>query len=404
MARTYLRGSLAVVQLAISLTLLIGAFLLVGTLRNLRGVDVGFDPRRLTAFTIDVRRTGYSPEAGAAALTEIETRLRGTPGVEHVANAMYSPFFRVSFIDRVQRAGVAGAAPIQVTSNQVSASYFDVLDIPIRAGRTFGDAEEAAVRAAGPQSRDELPVVINELLANQLFGNGNAAVGQTFDGVSRSGAAVRPYRVIGVAKDTRWMGLADIVGPFVYRPMGSLGIGLGSLFLVRSSLPAAELNRTIRGVLRAVGPTLIPTTLTSLTEKLEDGIAEQRVFGKVLVALSLLAVLLAGVGLYGLVSFSVTERTREFGIRLALGAEAARLVRMVLRQGAVLAVVGVPLGLVGAWGLSRLIANRLFGVSPVEPFLYFGAALLLVGIALAACLMPAKAASRVDPMIALRSE
>lgn len=403
--RAYLRSGLAVTQLAVSLTLLVGALLLIGTLRNLRSVDVGFDPRRLTAFSIDLRRSGMAPETVSPALAEIERRLRSTPGMEAVSTAMYPPFGRASFIDRVQRAGAEpGATPIQVVSNTVSPGYFGTLNIEIKTGRIFSESEVTASLTQGPMSRNEQPVVINELLARQAFGGTDAAIGEIVNSVSRSGAIGRPYRVVGVAKDTRWLGFADEVGPMVYQPAGIMGSSLPTLFLVRASMDVTTLDRAVRDVLRAVAPNVLPARMTALTEYLEQGIAEQRMFGKVLVALSALAVILAVVGLYGLIAFGVNERRREFGIRLALGAESARIVRMVLRQGVVLAAIGVPLGLVGAFGLSRLIANRLFGVSPVEPVLYGAAAVLLVGVSIVACLVPARTASSVDPMIALRSE
>jgi ABC-type antimicrobial peptide transport system permease subunit len=174
--------------------------------------------------------------------------------------------------------------------------------------------------------------------------------------------------------------------------------------MVHSELPARRLRPLVESTITQVAPGIPLSEVSSLSERIEGTIAEQRLFAQTITMLTLLAVGLAGVGLYGLVGFAVAERTREFGIRIALGAQHQQVLNMVIHEGAFLAVFGVGLGLVGAVVLSRLIASRLYGVTPLEPFVYIMSISLLVLITLLASFVPARAATKVDPMVALRSE
>jgi len=178
----------------------------------------------------------------------------------------------------------------------------------------------------------------------------------------------------------------------------------GLMVLVRSAIPAGRLRPLVESTISALVPGIPVTESASLREKIDQSIAEERLFAKTITLLTIVAVGLAGIGLYALVGFAVAERTREFGIRVALGAQVEQILDLVVREGVLLATVGVTVGAVGAAFLSRLIASRLFGVTALEPYVYIGATALLVLVVLVASLVPARAATRVDPMIALRSE
>ena len=395
------RGVMAVVQVSASLTLLIGALLLVRTLQNLRSVDVGFDKSVMT-FSLS-GRVGYSDERYRSFLRELQPRIAGIPGVEGASLSKMSPFIGMSLGHRIRRDGAPPESPgVPVTMVFVSPSYFATLGIPVLGGRTFEERELF-------RSTDSsvTPTVLSSAVARALYGL-EYPVGQFFTTTvfGRGGFRLdQRYEVVGLAGDTRWENLVgeDAAGPMLYMPMNQ-DVYNGATLLVRSRLPTGTLRDAVVGAVTALAPAVPVSDVRSLEERIDSTIAEQRLLARVLTLLTILAVILSGVGLYGLVAFSVAERTKEFGIRIALGAQVREILDLVVRQGAWLAGIGVALGLFGAIGLSRLISSRLFGVTPLEPYIYLLATALLVLVALAASIIPARAATRVDPMVALRSE
>jgi len=395
------RGVMAVVQVAASLTLLVGALLLVRTLQNLRSADVGFD-RSVMSFTL-AGRVGYSDERYRSFLRELQPRVAGIPGVESASLAHMSPFVGFSLGDRIRRDGAPPESPgVGVTTAFVSPTYFTTLAIPILAGRPFEDREMFKYTDSSVT-----PVILSSAVATALYGSVNP-VGQFYTTTvfGMNGFRLdRRYEVVGLAGDTRWGSLVgeDAAGPIVYRPMNQ-DVYSGATLLVRSRLSAGVLRDAVVGAVTALAPAVPVRAVHSLEEQIDGTIAEERLFARVLTLLTVLAVILAGVGLYGLVAFSVAERTKEFGIRIALGAQAREILDLVVRHGAVVTGLGVAFGLAGAVGLSRVIASRLFGVTPLEPYIYILATALLVLVALAASVIPAFAATKADPLAALRSE
>lgn len=407
--RAYLRSAMTVVQLSACLSLMVGAFLLIGTLRNLQSVDLGFDAEKVSGFQADFGAVGYTPEQTSALIDEALVRLRRIPGVEYAAMAPQTPFGGGGAVTGVwtddlpldhRFVGRDAVGGVVVTTANVTADYFRVLGILVLRGRPFSQADMAAPASA------ERVAILGEGIARQLFGERDP-VGLTFMNGRRP--AGTPHRVIGVVRDSRWRTIVgeEMAGATsaMYRPLGdrSMFRSLRAEFLVRSRLVDAESKRAVQSAMADLAPS-VPVVVEGMTERVNRLLAEQRLFARIIGALTALAVALAGLGLYGLVAFSVAERMKEFGIRVALGAQAQEVLNLVVRQGAVLAAIGVALGLAGSIALSRLIANRLFGVTPLEPYVYLGATAVLVLVVLIASVVPARAATRVDPMIALRSE
>lgn len=390
-----LRAGLAAVQVSLSLSLLVVSFLLIGTLRNLRRIDVGFDADRVTGFTIGLGEAGgHRPDESRVILREAVTRIRAIPGVDDVSLSAYSPF-TFSMGNNVRGEDDAAANPLQaVTDGLVSGAYFRTMGIPLRAGRTFRDDE-----LFGSMQPVEGVAVITETLSRRLFGSGDP-IGR----IVRSRWLNSPFRVVGVVGDSRWATLVNEgTGPLWYRPIPAPSLQ-ALVVLVRSRLPLRDLQAAVQGVMGSLAPTVPVSDVERLSTKIDRLLAQERLLARVLTGFATLAVLLAAVGLYAVVSFSVAQRTRELGIRIALGAGARQIFAMVLGQGAQVGTVGVLLGLGGAAGLSRVIASRLYGLTPLEPGIYVVATALLFALVLVASVVPAHRATRVDPMVALRAE
>jgi predicted permease len=390
------RGALATCQLAMSLSLLVVTFLLVGTVRNLHAVDVGFDADSVTTFAINPSLSGYSRGASLTVLQQSLQRIKSIPGVETVALSPAAPFMDVP----IGRARVGDAAPtdsgIPATSMWVSADYFRALGIPLLGGRTFQENE-----TFGPFMRVEHPVaILSRTLARRLFGNVNP-VGRTVAAAFTG----PPARVVGVVDDSRWGSLVDEgLGPMQYYPIPNVVASTGAVMLVRSSLPVSALRTAVQHTVSEVAPSVPIFDSMRLRQRVDNSMSEERLLARLLTAFTLLAVLLAIVGLYAVIAFAVAERTRELGIRIALGARSAQILTMIVRRGALLGGIGVVAGLAGAAGLSRLVESQLFGMSALEPGVYALAAALLLALVVVASIIPARHATRVDPVTALRSE
>lgn len=387
------RRGLTVVQLATSLTLLIGAFLFGRTLWNLRQVDLGFDPRGVTSFTVSPRDVGYTPERMQAYFRQLLARLEAIPGVQSAALSGSGPLVGMSFLSDVQPPG-EGAEPIKVVDNTVTAGYFRSLGIEILGGRVFsGDA--ALVQP------DQ--VILSEQLAKRLFGDRDP-VGQSITIPARGRSPQRTMTVVALVRGARWAGLQEERWPVMYTPFDGTKVGFGVMLTVRSEQPQALVVRAVRDAGVALDASLPLGEAKAFTVYVDRHVASQRMFARVLGLLSFVSLALASVGLYGLMTLGVAQRIREFGLRRALGAEAGQLFRLVIRQALVLSLIGVVTGAGFALALARVVSSRLYGVSAVEPAIYVIAAVLLVAVALGASFVPARAATRVDPMIALRSE
>jgi putative ABC transport system permease protein len=283
--------------------------------------------------------------------------------------------------------------PVVAASFDVSADYFTTLGTRVLAGRAFTTAEQYDPPAAGRG------VVLGAATARALFGDGEA-VGRFID--VRGFTGMTQQSVIGVAEDVRLDARDDVV-PVVYQPLGAAGLSLGYV-LVRSSLPPAQTERAIADALGRIDPDIPLFHAESLGAGFRRAIAEERLLARLLGLFAALAVALAAIGLYGVVAYGVARRRREIGIRMALGAQAATVVRMVTRQSFTLLAVGVVLGVVGGYALSRLLASRIYGVTPLDPATYAAAIIGFTLLAALASAIPARSATRVDPIDTLRQE
>lgn len=391
------RAAFGVIQLSLSLTLLIGAFLFIGTLQNYRGVDLGFEPRGLSIYHVDLESHGYTPERSLAYYDALLQRIRDLPGVETVSVSNLAPFLRVIHGIRILDPGTDSA--VSVPMNGVSPEYFRGLGVATIRGRTFTEAEYQEGTGGS-----EGPAVVNQRLARQLFG-ARDPIGRAITLARTARDPERALRVVGVVRDSRWSSLVDDPEPFLYVPFpqNSRGVGDGTI-LVRSKQPPSLVTSAVREVAASLDSSVPFAFDQAFTATLDRFLSMERLFAKVLGLLAVLALGLAAVGLYGLVAEGVAERVREFGIRRAMGAESVSILKLVVLGALRFAALGVALGLAGAGILTRLVQNRLFGVSALEPTVYVVSALGLALVVVVASLLPAWSATRVDPMQALRYE
>ncbi len=399
-ARRWLRSGLSVLQLTLCLTLLITSFLFIGTLRNLYRVDLGFDPSRVTMLQIDLTTHGYTDDRARAYYDELLRRVRALPAVSAASVSQVSPLTGMSQRTSVLRPNEDPKDARNVVINSVSSGYFEALGMtPVR-GRWFTEGE--TLRNA---PRGERPMVISRTLARELFGDRDP-VGQLVSFPATPWRPRRDHVVVGVVGDVRWTDPAEDAPAMVYQPLSSPeGFGVGrAVLLVRSRLAPRDLVPALRDIATSLDDAVPLSEEQSLTAMLQARLGEQWLFAKVLGLLAALAVVLAGAGVYGLVSQTVAERTREFGVRVAVGAERRDILALVMRRAVLLAVLGVVGGLAGAVAIGRVIRSRLYGVAPLDPLIYLLALAALVAIALVASYVPARRASRVDPVAALRYE
>jgi predicted permease len=398
-ARGRLRGALVVAEVALSLTLLAGAGLLARTFANLMGVAPGFDPSGVLTFQVVLDGPRYdTTQETAAFYRDALERVSRLPGVEAAAVTNKLPLdwqfnSAIVFPDQPDKFH-------SVQFRMISPDYFSVMKIPMRQGRAFTDADNAS---APPVA------VVNEAFARRFFDGQNPFARQLSIG---SVATDPPRQVVGVVADTKQMGLDSASMPTVFAPIPQLPDRVMAVvrtftpanFTIRASVAPHSLRDAVKREIAALDATIAMTRVRSMEEILGRGVASQR-FNMLLVGLFAgLGLLLAGVGVYGVVSYSAAQRTNEIGIRIALGARGGDVVRLILKHGLALASAGVAIGLAASLALTRLMKGMLFGVSASDPLTFAVIALLLVAVALLACWIPARRAAKVDPMIALRRE
>ena len=386
------RRGLVVAQFALATMLLLVAGLFIQSLRNVSGVDLGIRPNDVVTFRLSPGLNGSADAQTRALYERVEAELAARPGVTSVTAASVAVFAGESWGARVMVEGFeAGPDTNRSTRfNRIGTDYFRTLGIPLLAGRTF---EETDVRAAPPVA------IVNEAFARK-FNLGRDAVGRR---LGRGGLGVElDAEIVGLVADTRYSDVKSPVPPLLYVPYRQED-SVGSLtFYTRSTLPPEGMLRTIPTLVAQLDPNLPVTGLKTLPQQVRDSGFADRAIMVLSAAFAGLATLLAAVGLYGVLAYTVAQRTRELGLRMALGADAARLRAMVLGQVGRMTVVGGAVGLVAAFGVGRLAESLLYEIDGLTPAVVAAAALALAAVALGAGFVPAHRASRVDPMAALR--
>jgi predicted permease len=406
LSQSRLRNALVVIQVAVCLTLLVAAGLLVRNLQKVRTIDTGFETAKVFTISAGLQTPRKDAVREVELRSQLAARLRSLPGVKAVSLAMRQPLTGRPKRARITLPGQARQddQPLQANYNLVSPEYFDTLGIRLMRGRFFTEEE---TRAGAPV------VVISESTARRFWPNEDVigkrigVAGASLGGdANESGANLPQFEVVGVTRDTRsgWVWEKDET--FIYAPFyaGPRGAGRSDEYiLVRAEGDLRRVMAGVRGEAEAIDPNL-SVTLRRVNDSLAMQMAPFEALAQVAGALGMLALLVASVGLYGVMSFIVNQRTREIGVRVALGAQSADVIRLFLKQGMRLTVIGIVFGLLGAVAISRLLAVVLIDLSPFDPLAFGGVAVFLSVVALLACYLPARRATKADPLTALRCE
>jgi predicted permease len=388
-----LRQAFIIGQVAVSLALLIVAGLLLRSLRESAAFNPGFNPDNLALASIDLSRNKYSEAQGRAFYRQLTERLKAAPGAREATFAMVVPLGT----SRESRGFIIpghttpqGSVFFSIANNVVGPDYFAAMGIPVLRGREFDQRDSEA--GAKPV------VVINETMAKR-FWPGQDAVGQHVQ-MKRDGP---PVEIIGVARDIKYYSLGEEPRPYVYGSFAQFYTSDLTVHLRTAGDPAASLQ-ALRKEVERLDPNVAVTGLTTLAELRQGPLFASRAMATVAGLFGLLALLLTALGLYGALSYTVSQRRREIGVRVALGAQPADILKMIVGQGLALTLIGVGVGLAASFALTRFLSSQLFGVSATDPLTFGGISLLLAGVAILACYIPARRAAKVDPLVALRCD
>ncbi|HMZ18054.1 MAG TPA: ABC transporter permease, partial [Blastocatellia bacterium] len=391
--RRRVRGLLVVAEMALTLVLLVGAGLLLRSFLHLQEVNPGFNPKGLLTAQVSLPQARYGEEQKIIAFhRELMTRAKSLPGVQSVGISMSLPpnLLEISNPFAVEgRPPAPGQARPLAEEMTISPDYFTALGVPLLRGRFFNDADKENI------------LIINEAMARRYFPNEDP-VGkrlQTGDPSPNS-----PWEtIVGVVGNVKYTGLDADDSPTMYVPYTTPGWASWSrsmYLVVRTTGAPSSLASALRREVNALDGDLPLTNVRAMEQVIHESVAEPRFRTSLLGLFAAVALLLAGIGIYGVISYAVTERRHEIGIRMALGAQRGDVMRLVVKQGMLLAGVGIAIGLAASLALTRLMKTLLFGVSATDPLTFGGIALLLALVALAACWIPARRATKVDPMIA----
>ncbi len=395
MRRSWLRSSLVVAQIAVSLFFLIAAGLTMRALQQLQKLNPGFNPENAVTMNFDLSMQGYQTETGVQARKQLLNRIEALPGVK---SASLTDLLPLSMNYNGTSVLIEGApeerganAPTSMNCS-VGLNYLETIGTPLLAGRDLNQQDQDGTTRS---------VVVNESFARKFFPGGNPienALGKRF----RTSSKGEPWQIVGIAKDGKYWTIGEEPRTFIWFPLGSQLAY--NILVVRTTVKPETVMGAIRNEFRATDPNLPVTGAKTLAEHMNFSLFPARAVAWLLAAFGTLALALAAIGIYGVMSYSVAQRTREVGIRLALGAQRRDVVGMMLNQGLKLAAVGMAMGIAAAFALTRLLANLLYGVSSTDAVAFVGVTLLLGLVVVIACLIPASRAAKVDPMVALRYE
>ena len=432
--RFRLGDALVVAQVALSIVVLIGAGLLVRTLHNLHSINPGFDPQNILLFGIDPHLAGYSDQQTQQLYSNLQQRFAALPGVTSVS---YSEDALLSGGWSAGDVRIDGAPPKQYANTgklAVGLNFFPTMRIAMLAGRNFTSADFAVAAAtnaaekardgaaekakaspsastpASPTALDEayyhsapVPLIVNEAFARTYLAKQNP-IGLHMSNAPRGDTEVpHPgpgYTIIGVVGDTKFAQLRRKTAPIIFFPL----VSNGAHFELRAAASPTALVKNVGEIVSQAGDNLPLTDVRTQTEQIDQILFQERLMARLSSFFGVLALVLACIGLYGLLSYEVARRTREVGIRMALGAQRRDLLRLVVGQGILLVLIGAAIGMAAALGVTRFISSMLYGLHAHDPITFAAVAMLLTLVALTACYIPARRATRVDPMVALRYE
>ena len=418
-SRLRLGRALIAGQVALSLALLVGASLFIRTLRNLQNVNLGFQPEKIAIFDIDPTNLGYRGQRLRTFYDRLLERARGVPGVGSAALSSMAPMgnFLRSMTFSAEGYEPKSGQNLFALTNPITSGYFTTLGIPLLLGRDFRPEDEPAetpgeglLAAIGRSSggANEAPAnasrvcIVDESLARLVFGGANP-LGRHLSYEDRY-TAEKALEIVGVVKDAHYYSVRDSdQNGMIYEPSWSNGAEVRWL-VVRFAGSEAPVISGIRRELRDMDPNVPVLHVRTMDEYLNDALARERLIAFLSGFFGILALGLASVGLYGVMAYAVTQRTREVGIRLALGAQRSDVIRMIVRESLVPVLIGMAVGLAGALALTRLVASLLYGVAPSDPVSIILAVAAMLAVALLAAAIPARRAGHVEPMTALRYE
>ncbi len=393
--RFSLRRLLVASQIALSLVLLVGALLFLRSLHNLMIIDAGFHSEGVLAISLDLRRPQYSKERLPIVYRDLLERLSTRRGVLSAAQVWFTPISGSGWNNAVGPDGTtASGSGKESFFNRVGPNYFHTMGTPVIAGRDFNDRDTLSSPKVA---------IVNEMFAHKFFARANPVV-RTF---RLEAGADRPeplYQIVGLVKNTKYYEVREDFLPIGFFPIAQDDDpGAGVTFVLRTSGALGEVMGNVKTAVAEVSPA-IGIEFRPLSEQLQESLVRERLMATLSGAFGLLAALLATLGLYGVISYMVARRRNEIGVRIALGADRARVIRLVLREATLLLVVGLGVGVVLALWAGRTAASLLFGLQPHDAATVIGAVVLLAIVALASSYLPARRAAALDPMVALRDE
>jgi len=393
--RQLARNTLVVAQVAGSLVLLIVAGLFVRSLDKAQKINLGFNPDHVLNLSVDVAQINYKEPRGRDVYREMDSRIRALPGVESVAQAFTTPMSLISTGDRLTIENhplEQGQQPPDVNYNIVSIGYFDTLQIPLLRGRKFVDADS---------EKAPLVAIVNQNMATKFWPN-EEALGRRFSIKGPNGPFME---VVGIVQDGKYQDVIEDPQPYFYVPLEQSYMSMRTLH-VRTSVPPETLALQLESQIHELAPDVPITQVETMSQSLQgaNGFFFFRFGAQITAVMGFLGLILAVVGIYSVVSYAAAQRTREIGIRIAMGASPRAILKMVLRQGLGVVGIGLALGLVIALAGTRLMSGLIVGIKPSDPLTFIVVVLMLTAIALFACWIPAHRATRIDPLVALRHE
>ena len=383
-----LRGLLVVGQLSLAIVVLIGASLCIRSFKNLLAIDPGYQTERLLIVPVDLDEKKYDEAHARTFQQQAEQRLRSLPGIESISDGLVPPLSSGRYMSSL----IAEGAPATIgrsafDANTVGPGYHETMGIRIVKGRGFTMADQT-----GPGV-----VIVNKALAARLF-PGQDPIGKTV----RKGPGMPPMEVVGIAEDIKHHDLTE--APLPHFDLLRQNYGDYTNFVLRTQGPAADMIPQVRRELLSLDPALPTNEIESMAVSVGNVLAPMRLASTLVGLFGGLGLAMASVGLYGVMAWMVSRRTREVGIRIALGAQPNDVLTLVIRQGMILAVAGIGLGLIAAFAGTRLIKTQLYQVSATDPLTFVVIGAVLAGVSFLACYLPARRAAKVDPLVALRYE